>query len=76
MRITNEYTVRVYGTNLEGKSYYDEKGSFNSLEEAHKHLEHENQVTWEDLEEMNPCPRYSVIWHFRDDEHYNDLYFI
>lgn len=49
-----------------------------SLEEAIKlkHPEHTEQCTWEDIEDGLHKGSYSVIFCYRDDEHYNDLYFI
>lgn len=73
MKTKDEYEVRDY--HLRGG--YASKGTFTDLSEAAKNAKYnQKQVTWEDLENKKQCPEYSVIFHYRDDEHYNDLYFI
>lgn len=54
------------------------QGETKSLEEAAKlmHPEHTMQCTFEDIENGLHKGSFSHIMHFRDDEHYNDLYYI
>lgn len=72
-KTTDTYEVKIHTGNktvLQGK--------FKSLEEADKKKwsEHTEQCTWEDIEDGLHKGSYSEILHFRDGEHYNDLYFI
>lgn len=73
MKTTNTYEVRIYTGNK-----YVLQGEFQTIEEAdkHKYSEHTEQCAWEDIEDGKHKGSYSVIFHYRDDEHYNDLYFI
>jgi len=64
------------------KIFYDGQkftslGFFSSLEAAngaHKH--YSTQQTFEDIEELNSSKPYLHLVEYRNDEHYNDLYFI
>lgn len=77
MKIKNTYEVRIYKG-----SEYTHKGEHRTLEEAIKYLDlkHTEQCTWDDIEigliDKGIVPEYSVVFHYRDDEHYNDMYFI
>lgn len=63
------------------KTFYDGQkfmnlGSYSSLESAHgEHKHYEHQQTFEDIEAMDKSIPYVHLQEFRDDEHYNDLYF-
>lgn len=50
-------------------------GEFSSLESAMANSEHSAQVTWEDIENNN-IKEYTEVNEYRDDENWNDFYFI
>lgn len=50
---------------------------YKSLESAHgTHSQYETQLTFEDVEALPKDRPYLHLMEFRNDEHYNDLYFI
>lgn len=52
-------------------------GNFNSLESAHaEHRQYDTQLTFEEIDELSRDIPYLHLMEFRNDEHYNDLYFI
>jgi hypothetical protein len=63
------------------KTLYDgqkftELGSYTSLEAAHsEHKHYQYQHTFDEIEEMDKGIPYLHLIEYRDDEHYNDLYF-
>jgi hypothetical protein len=65
--------IEISKTIYDGKKFID-LGFYSSLESAH--YEHKNYVyqqTFEDIE--NGLIPYIHLMEFRNDEHYNDLYF-
>lgn len=64
-----EFEARNY-SNQRATEIADELAT---IEEADKFCKHHNQCTWE---ETQTAQAYSHIIEYRDDEHYNDLYFI
>ena len=67
-RTKYEFDVRNYS--IKG---HTKKEGLATLEEADKLCQYHNQCTWE---ETQTAQGYSHIIEYRDDEHYNDLYFI
>jgi hypothetical protein len=63
------------------KTFYDgqkftDLGYYSSLESAHsQHKHYEQQQTFDDIDAMDNSIPYIHLMEFRNDEHYNDLYF-
>jgi len=56
---------------------FNHLGNFRSLEAAHgAHKHYSTQLTFEEIEALPTNKPYLHLMEFRDDEHYNDLYFI
>lgn len=68
--------TQVEKTFYDGQKF-DTLGQFKSLEAAHAtHRHYNTQLTFEEVEELPTTTPYLHLMEFRDDEHYNDLYFI
>jgi len=68
-------------TQIEKQIYDGQKftsfGNFRTLEAAHaEHRQFNTQLTYDEIEELPRNKPYLHLIEFREDEHYNDLYFI
>jgi len=67
-------TTQISKIFYDGQKFTNLGDHFTSLESAHgSHREYANQVTFEEVE--NTDKPYLHLMEFRNDEHYNDLYF-
>lgn len=68
--------IQVEKTIYDGQKF-NSLGYFSSLEAAHgAHRQYNTQLTFEEIEELPTTKPYLHLMEFRDNEHYNDLYFI
>ncbi len=69
--------IEVTATVYDGQKF-EELGYFESLERAHapdRQAKFIFQQTFEDIDQMSRSIPYLHLMEFRDEEHYNDLYF-
>lgn len=70
-------TTTVSKIIYDGQKFTSLGDHYTSLESAHgEHRQYSAQLSFEDVENLPKSTPYLHLMEFRNDEHYNDLYFI